>query len=93
MKNEAEIIWWKTVKQDVETTPRRFTGAGARVAPPRQAKRQAKGGGWKLDDKNIFKRIPSSSSTGNYNSSRDSDRFTRILNFDLPAHTIGVRLG
>lgn len=58
MKNEAEIIWWKTVKQDVETTPRRFTGAGARVAPPRQAKRQARGGGWKLDDKNIFKRIP-----------------------------------
>lgn len=31
MKNEAEIIWWKTVKQDVETTPPRFTGAAARV--------------------------------------------------------------
>lgn len=44
MKNEAEIIWWKTVKQDVETTPRRFTGAGARVAPPWQAKRVAKRG-------------------------------------------------
>lgn len=25
MKNEAEIIWWKTVKQDVETTMSRFT--------------------------------------------------------------------
>lgn len=31
MKNEAEIIWWKTVKQDVETTPRGFTEAAARV--------------------------------------------------------------
>jgi len=31
MKNEAEIIWWKTVKQDVETTPLGFTEAAARV--------------------------------------------------------------
>lgn len=31
MKNEAEIIWWKTVKQDVETTPSGFTEAAARV--------------------------------------------------------------
>jgi len=31
MKNEAEIIWWKTVKQDVETTPPGFTEAAARV--------------------------------------------------------------
>ncbi|KOC62748.1 hypothetical protein WH47_03732 [Habropoda laboriosa] len=53
MKNEAEIIWWKTVKQDVETTPRRFTGAVlARVAPPPVPSN--------LHDKNIFKRVPSS---------------------------------
>lgn len=31
MKNEAEIIWWKTVKQDVETTSLEFTEAAARV--------------------------------------------------------------
>ncbi|EZA52168.1 hypothetical protein X777_08680 [Ooceraea biroi] len=31
MKNEAEIIWWKTVKQDVETTPPGFTEAAARA--------------------------------------------------------------
>lgn len=31
MKNEAEIIWWKTVKQDVETTPLGFTEAAAPV--------------------------------------------------------------
>lgn len=29
MKNEAEIIWWKTVKQDVETTPLGFTEAAS----------------------------------------------------------------
>lgn len=53
MKNEAEIIWWKTVKQDVETTPRRFTGA-ARVAARGRAVGRA---GVNLDDKNIFKRV------------------------------------
>lgn len=45
MKNEAEIIWWKTVKQDVETTPLGFTEAAARV-----------GGANAMDDGNIFKR-------------------------------------
>lgn len=45
MKNEAEIIWWKTVKQDVETTPLRFTEAAARV-----------GGVDAMDGESIFKR-------------------------------------
>lgn len=45
MKNEAEIIWWKTVKQDVETTPPGFTEAAARV-----------GGAGAMDDGSIFKR-------------------------------------
>lgn len=44
MKNEAEIIWWKTVKQDVETTPPRFTGAAARV-----------GEAAAMEDESIFK--------------------------------------
>lgn len=45
MKNEAEIIWWKTVKQDVETTPLGFTEAAARV-----------GGADSMDGESIFKR-------------------------------------
>lgn len=44
MKNEAEIIWWKTVKQDVETTPLGFTEAAARVG----------GADW-MDGESIFK--------------------------------------
>ena len=36
MKNDAEIIWWKTVKQDVETTPTRFTSTAARLSHSRQ---------------------------------------------------------
>lgn len=43
MKNEAEIIWWKTVKQDVETTLLGFTEAAARV-----------GGVDAMDDGSIF---------------------------------------
>jgi len=46
MKNEAEIIWWKTVKQDVETTPPGFTEA----ASTRRGSRRAMDGG------SIFKR-------------------------------------
>jgi len=45
MKNEAEIIWWKTVKQDVETTPPGFTEAAARAE-----------GSSAMDDGSIFKR-------------------------------------
>lgn len=52
MKNEAEIIWWKTVKQDVETTPARFTGAAARV-----------GEAAAMDDESIFKQGYSLSAT------------------------------
>lgn len=48
MKNEAEIIWWKTVKQDVETTPRRFTqeelGWVVHASPPSSGPGGGRGG-------------------------------------------------
>lgn len=77
MKNEAEIIWWKTVKQDVETTPRRFTEAGARVVPG------------ELDDADIFKR--GSSAHGNYNSSPapQADGFTLPCHLRIRERSFG----
>lgn len=79
MKNEAEIIWWKTVKQDVETTPSRFTGAAARVEEAAA-----------MGDESIFKRGYSLSAITNYTFIKLTFRLNKSIISNLETINIGT---